>query len=153
MDLHLVISPVSSTLSSLGLFFISSVDHPLTFFFSPQPIALPSGPSFCASSSSSSFSIRQLSQFCFTLCPTVLCTVDLASSCALEFSLMPSTTFWAISFLILLSPLFSFSSSSSLPLSSVLLPGNLPPLYQAAPSATSAHSIPVSPCLSLPTTK
>ena len=70
-----------------------------------------SGPlhSCCQSSfsSSSSYSICEQSQFCLTLCPTVLCAVDLASSCALAFSLR------AISFLILLSPLSSLNPKTN----------------------------------------
>ena len=49
---------------------------------------------FCqsSSSSSSSFSICEQSQFCLTFCTTVLCAVGLASSCALAFFSMPAAT-------------------------------------------------------------
>ena len=40
-----------------------------------------------------SLSICEQSQFCLTLCPTVLSAVGLASSCAHAFTVMPSATF------------------------------------------------------------
>ena len=101
--------------------------------------------SFCqsSSSSSSSFSICEQSQICLNLCPTVLCAVALASSCALAFSLTPTTTSWAISFLILLSSLslvfLTFFSAFFL---LCFFRATFLSCNQAIPSADSARSIP-----------
>ena len=45
-----------------------------------------------SSSSSSFFAICEQSQFCFSLCPTVLCAVSLAPPYALDLSFTPATT-------------------------------------------------------------
>ena len=104
---------------------------------------------FCQSpsSSSSSFSICEQSQLCLTLCPTVLCAVDLASSCTPAFSLIPATTSRAISHITFslccfhLPPLLLYLSLWHSFLATFLR------CNPWAPSATSAHSISVSPFL------